>query len=148
MSVLVLPFAARGGDPAREWFADAVTDGLTTDLARALPTGSAVAAQTTADTYRDHHADVRAIGREQGVRYLVEGSVLLVEDRARINAQLIAVETGAHLWADRFDVPWQGNGDVLRVQDDIIGRLSRALGQRMLDAEMRLAGRSARDFSG
>jgi TolB-like protein len=139
MSVLVLPFAARGRDPARAWFADAVTDALTTDLARALPLGSAVAAQATADTYRDHHADVRAIGREQGVRYLVEGSILLADARVRINAQLIAAETGAHLWADRFDVPWHDDGDVLQAQDDIIDRLSRALGQRMADAEVRRA---------
>jgi TolB-like protein len=147
MSVLVLPFAARGDDPARSWFADAVTDGLTTDLARALPLGSAVAAQATADTYRDHHADVRAIGREQGVRYLVEGSVLVVDARVRINAQLIAVETGAHLWADRFDVPWHDDGDVLQAQDDIIGRLSYALGQRMADAEVRRAEQSGRDLA-
>ena len=101
LSVLVLPFAGRGGDPTRGWFADAVTDSLTTDLARALPPGSAVAAQATAGTYKDHHADVREIGREQGVRYVLEGSVLLADDRVRVNAQLVEAGTGAHVWADR-----------------------------------------------
>ena len=136
MSVLILPFAARGADPTQGWFADSVTDSLTTDLARALPPGSAVIAQTSADAYRGHAADVRAIGREQGVRYVVEGSVLLTDDWVRINAQLIATDTGAHLWAERFDTPRQ---DVLQVQDEIVGRLARTAGLQMIGAEARRA---------
>lgn len=136
LSVLVLPFAGRGSDPARGWFADAVTDSLTTDLARALPPGSVVTAQATADTYRDHPADVREIGRAQGVRYVLEGSVLLADDRVRVNAQLVEAETGAHLWAERFDRPRR---DVLRVQDEIVGRLARSVGLQMIDAEARRA---------
>lgn len=146
LSVLVLPFAGRGGDPARGWFAGAVTDSLTTDLARALPPGSAVAAQATADTYKDHHADVRGIGREQGVRYVVEGSVLLADDRVRVNAQLVEAGTGAHVWADRFDKPRRGG--VLRVQDEIVGRLSRSVGLKVIDAEARRAEQAEREHPG
>ncbi|MBV8869518.1 MAG: tetratricopeptide repeat protein, partial [Acetobacteraceae bacterium] len=86
-----------------------------------------------------HPADVRAIGRAQGVRYVVEGSVLLADDeRVRVNAQLVAADTGAHLWADRFDMPRR---DTLRVQDAIVGRLARAVGLRMVEAEARRAER-------
>ena len=145
LSVLVLPFAGRGGSPAGDWFADSVTDSLTTDLARALPPGSAVIAQTTADTYKGHPADVRAIGRDQGVRYVVEGSVLLAGDQVRVNAQLVAAETGRHLWADRFDTPRfaavQGDG-LLQVQDQIVGRLARSVGLEMVGAEARRAERA------
>ena len=136
LSVLVLPFAGHGGDPTRGWFADGVTDSLTTDLARTLPPGSAVAAQVSADAYKGHGADVRAIGREQGVRYVLEGSVLLAEERVRVNAQLVETETGTHLWAERFDTPRQ---DVLQVQDEIVGRLARTAGMQMIGAEARRA---------
>ena len=135
LSVMVLPFAGRGDDPAQDWFADAITDSLTTDLARAPP-GSTVIAQTTADTYKDHPMNARAIGREQGVRYVLEGSVLLADDQVRVNAQLIEAETGAHLWADRFDTPRR---DVLQVQDAIVARLARSAGLEMIDAEARRA---------
>lgn len=133
LSVLVLPFAGRGDNPAGAWFADSVTDSLTTDLARMLPLGSTVVAQTTAGTYKGQHgADVRAIAYEQCVRYVVEGSVLLADDRVRVNAQLVAADTGAHVWAERFDTPrW----DALQAQDEIVGRLSRAVGLRIVEAE-------------
>ena len=140
LSVLVLPFAGRGADPAAGWFADGVTDSLTTDLARVLPSSGTVTAQATADTYKGNHgADVRAIGRAHGVRYVVEGSVLLTADRVRVNAQLIATDTGAHLWAERFDLSRGEDGDALRAQDRIVGRLARAVGLQMIDAEARRA---------
>ena len=143
LSVLILPFVGRGPDPAQDWFADSITDSLTTDLARALPSGSsAVIAQATAVTYKGHAADVREIGRAQSVRYVVEGSVLLAgDDRVRVNAQLVAAETGAHLWADRFDMP---RHDALQVQDRIVGRLARAVGLQMIDAEARRAEQAER----
>ncbi len=147
LSVLVLPFAGRGSDPEREWFADALTDSLTTDLTRALPAGSAVAAQATADTYRGHPADVREIGRDRAVRYVVEGSVLLADDQARVNVQLIAADTGAHLWAERFDTPRSGRG-VLGVQDEIVGRIARAVGPRIVQAEAQRAQRAVCDSPG
>ena len=158
LSVLVLPFAGRGADPAGGWFADALTDGLTTELARALPpgVGGAVAAQASADTYRGHGVDVRAIGRAQGVRYVVEGSVLLAGERVRVNAQLVAADTGAHLWAERFDKacrrPHGNGGDddggVLQLQDTIVGRISRAVGLQMVDAEARRAERAEHEHPG
>jgi TolB-like protein/tetratricopeptide (TPR) repeat protein len=146
LSVLVLPFESRGGDPAGNRFADGLTDSLTTDLARALP-GSTVIAQTTADTYRGHPVDVRAIGRAQGVRYVVEGSVLLAGERVRVNAQLVTAETGAHLWADRFDTPRRhgDDGDVLEAQDAIVARLSRSVGLQMVGAEARRAEQAERE---
>ena len=148
LSVMVLPFASHGADPARGWFADAVTDGLTTDLARALPQGGsgAVIAQASADTYKGHRgADVREIGRAQGVRYVVEGSVLLAEDRVRVNAQLVAADTGAHVWAERFDMP---RCDVLQLQDQIVGRLARGVGLWMVGAEARRAAHAAHERPG
>jgi TolB-like protein/Flp pilus assembly protein TadD len=135
LSVLVLPFAGRGSDPARGWFADSVTDSLTTDLARSLPSGSTVVAQASADTYRERPADVREIGRAQGVRYVLEGSVLLVDDRMRVNAQLILAETGAHLWADRFDTLCTDG--VLPAQDAIVGRIAQSVRLRIVGDEAR-----------
>jgi TolB-like protein/tetratricopeptide (TPR) repeat protein len=139
LSILVLPFAGRGGDPAQAWFADAITDSLTTDLARALP-GSTVIAQTSADTYKGRPADVREIGRAHSVRYVLEGSVLLTIDHVRVNAQLIAADTGMHLWAERFD---KARHDVLQLQDEIVGRLTRSVGLQMVDAEARRAAQTA-----
>jgi TolB-like protein/Tfp pilus assembly protein PilF len=146
LSVLVLPFAGRGEGPARSWFADALTDSLTTDLTRALPPGGTVAAQTNADTYRDQGADARAIGREQRVRYLVEGSVLLAEDLVRVNAQLILAGTGVHLWAERFDLALAGG--VLRIQDGISSRIARAVALRIVQHEAQRIERAARDRAG
>ncbi len=146
LSVLVLPFAGRGDGPSRIWFADALTDSLTTDLARALPQGSAVAAQATADTYRDHSRDVREIGRAQRVRYVLEGSVLLADESVRVNVQLIAADTGAHLWADRFDVPCTGS--ILGMQDGIVGRIVRSVGPRIVQADARRAERAERERPG
>ena len=144
LSVLVLPFAERGGDPARAWFADGITDSLTTDLARTLP-GSTVIAQAIAEAYKDHPADVREIGGEQGVRYVLEGSVLQADERVRVNAQLVAAGTGAHVWAERFDTP---RHDVLQAQDAIVGRLARAVGLGLIEAEARRAEQVEQEYPG
>lgn len=135
LSILVLPFASRGDCPALDWFADGITDSLTTDLARALP-NCTVIAQTTANTYKGRAADVREIGRTIGVRFVLEGSVLLADGRVRVNAQLIEAETGAHVWAERFDKP---GGSVLQVQDEIVARLSRSIGLQLIACEARRA---------
>ena len=144
LSVLVLPFAGRGGDPAQDWFAAAITDSLTTDIARSL-SGSTVIAQTTADTYKGRPANAREIGQEQGVHYVLEGSVLLADDQVRVNAQLIEAKTGAHLWAERFDKPRR---NVLGVQDEIVGRLSRSVGLHMIDAEAKRVERTEHERPG
>ena len=134
VSVLVLPFVNRG-DPSANWFADGITDSLTTDLTRALP-GSTVIAQTTAGAYKDRPVDVREIGRAVGVRLVVEGSIMQASGCVRVNAQLIETETGAHIWAERFDKP---TGQVLELQDEIVARLTRAIGLQMVAYEARRA---------
>jgi TolB-like protein len=146
LSVLVLPFAARDEGKAHQWFADALTDSITTDLARALPRSGAVAAQVTADTYRLYAADAREIGRSQRVRYVVEGSVLVVSATVRVNLQLICADTGAHLWADRFDLPCAGN--VLALQDMIVGRIVRSIALRVINADADRAERAERERPG
>lgn len=132
-SLLVLPFASRGPDQAQSWFANGVTDSLTTDFARVLP-GSTVIAQSTAETYRGRPFDAREIGRSHCVRYVLDGSILLADRQVRVNAQLIDTETGRHLWAERFDMAWQ---DTLPLQDAIADRLLRKAGQQIICAELR-----------
>lgn len=101
LSLVVLPFANLSGDPEQEYFADGVTEDLITDLSR-LP-GSLVIARNSAFTYKSTAVDPKQVGRELGVRYILEGSVRRIANEVRVNAQLIDAETGTHLWADRFD---------------------------------------------
>ena len=103
LSLVVLPFANLGGDPEQEYFVDGVTESLTTDLSRI--SGSFVIARNTAFTYKGKHVDLKQIGRELNVRYVLEGSVQRSGNRLRVNVQLIDAETGTHLWAERFDLP-------------------------------------------
>jgi adenylate cyclase len=108
LSLVVLPFANQSSDPDQEYFADGITDDLTTDLSR-LP-GSFVIARNTAFTYKGKPADVKQLGHDLGVRYVVEGSVRRTGDQVQVNVQLIDTESGAHLWAERFDATaatWQ-----------------------------------------
>ena len=100
LSIVVLPFANLSSDPEQEYFADGVTDDLTTDLSRI--SGSFVIARNTAFTFKGKSIDAKQVGRELGVRYVFEGSVRRTGDRVRVNAQLIDAESGAHVWADRF----------------------------------------------
>src|SRR5262249_60252140 len=102
LSVVVLPFANLSNDPEQEYFADGITDDLTTDLS--LLPGSFVIARNTAFTYKGKPTDAKQIGHDLGVRYVVEGSVRRTGDQVQINVQLIDAESGAHLWADRFDI--------------------------------------------
>ena len=133
LSIVVLPFLNLSADARQDYLSDGITDSLTTDLSKALP-GSFVVSRDTAYTYKGKAADVRQIGRELDVRYVLEGSVLPDDGLVRVNAQLINAETGGHLWAERFDLKRK---DVLQVQDDIVGRLSRAIGLKMIDTEAR-----------
>jgi TolB-like protein/cytochrome c-type biogenesis protein CcmH/NrfG len=112
---------------------DGVTESLITDISRALP-GSFVVSRTTAFTYRDRTMEVRRIGREVGVRYVLGGSVLLDEKLVRVNAELIDTLTDGQLWSDRFD---KVRSDVLAAQDEIVARLSRSVGLQVIDAEAR-----------
>ena len=104
LSIVVLPFANLGGDPEQEHFVDGVTDSLTTDLSRIG--GSFVIGRNTAFTYKGRRVDLKQIGRELNIRYILEGSVQRAGARMRVNVQLIDAERGKHLWAERFDKPW------------------------------------------
>ena len=101
LSIVVLPFANLSNDPAQDYFADGVTENLTTELSRIR--NSFVIARNTAFTFKGKNLDARAIGKELGVCYVLEGSVQRDQNRVRVNAQLIDAESGAHLWADRFE---------------------------------------------
>src|SRR6202453_1724659 len=101
LSIVVLPFANLSGDPAQDYFADGITENLTTELSRIR--NSFVIARNTAFTYKGKTVDAKEIGKELGVRYVLEGSVQRDQNRVRVNAQLIDTESGAHLWADRFE---------------------------------------------
>jgi TolB-like protein len=101
LSIVVLPFAKLSNDQEQQYFADGITEDLTTDLSRIA--GMLVISRNTAFTYQGKRVDTKQIGRELGVRYLLEGSVRRSGNRVRVNAQLIDAETDAHLWAERFD---------------------------------------------
>ncbi len=134
LSMVVLPFANIGGDLVQDYFVDGVTESLTTDLSRIR--GAVVIARNTAFTYRGKPLDVKTIGRELNVRYVLEGSVQRGENRMRVNVQLIDAESGNHLWAERFDKPL---ADLFDMQDEIVARLANALNAQLVAAEARRA---------
>ena len=134
LSLLVLPFANIGGDPEQEYFVDGVTESLTTDLSRIR--GSFVIGRNTAFTYRGKAVDLKHVGRELNVRYVLEGSVQRGGQRMRVNVQLIEAESGSHLWAERFDKPV---ADLFDMQDEIVARLANALEAQLSAAEARRA---------
>jgi TolB-like protein/class 3 adenylate cyclase len=137
LSIVVLPFANIGGDPEQEYFVDGVTESLTTDLSRMA--GSFVIGRNTAFTYKGKRVDLKQIGRELGVRYVLEGSVQRGGNRMRVNVQLIDAETGNHLWAERFEKPLT---DLFDMQDEIVARLANQLGTELVTAEARRAERA------
>jgi adenylate cyclase len=122
LSIVVLHFANLPNDPEQEFFADGITDDLTTDLSPI--SGSFVIARTTACTYKGKSVDVRQLGRELGIRYVLEGSVRLTGDQIRVNVQLIDAKTGAHVWSDRFDTD---RANLTEAQDAITSRLARTV---------------------
>jgi TolB-like protein/Tfp pilus assembly protein PilF len=132
LSLVVLPFANLSNDPAQDYFADGITESLTTDLSRL--SGAFVIARNTAFTFKGKNVDAREIGKELGVRYVLEGSVQRDAGRMRVNVQLIDAETGNHLWADRFDKPL---ADLFEMQDEIVARLANQLGTELISAEAR-----------
>jgi TolB-like protein/class 3 adenylate cyclase len=136
LSIVVLPFENLSGDKDQDYFADGITDDLTTDLSHLQD--SFVISRGTAFTFKGKPVDAKAIGRELGVRYLLEGSVRRVGEKVEVNAQLISTETGAHVWADRF------NGDrsnLGQLQVDIVSRLANSLGMELVKAEAMRAAR-------
>ena len=137
LSIVVLPFANIGGDPDQEYFADGVTESLITDLA--YTRDMLVIGRNTAFTYKRKHVDLKQIGRELGVRYALEGSVQRSGNRLRVTAQLVDAESGNQLWAERYDKPV---ADLFDMQDEIVARLDRQLGMRLIAAEARRAERA------
>jgi TolB-like protein len=134
LSIVVLPFTNIGGDQDQEYFADGVTESLTTDLSRMR--GAVVIARNTAFTYKGKGLDAKTIGREVNVRYVLEGSVQRSGSRMRVNVQLIDAVTSNHLWAERFDKPL---ADLFDMQDEIVARLAGALDTELAVAEARRA---------
>jgi adenylate cyclase len=130
LSIVVLPFTNLSGDPGQDYLVDALTDELTTSLARLRDTF--VIARNTAMTFKGKPIDVKAIGKDLGVRYVLEGSVQPSGDRVRVNAQLIDAGSGAHLWAEQFDTP---RADLLQTQDAIVAHLARALDVQLTEVE-------------
>jgi TolB-like protein/DNA-binding winged helix-turn-helix (wHTH) protein len=130
LSIVVLPFANLGDDPGQRYFADAITEDLTTDLSRLAD--MLVISRDTAFTYKDKPVNAKWIGHELGVRYVLEGSVQRSGNRARINVQLIDAETDTHLWAERFD---RDVGDLFVVQNEITGRIGAALSLTLTASE-------------
>ena len=130
LSIVVLPFANLSDDPERQYFADGITEDLTTDLSRIE--GMLVISRNTAFTYQGKRVDTKQIGRELGVRYVLEGSVRRSSNKVRVSAQLIDATTDTHLWAEQFD---RDAGDLLALQSEITSRIANALNVELIAAE-------------
>ena len=137
LSLVALPFANLSGDLSQDYFADGVTENLTTQLSRIK--GSFVIARNTAFTYKGKSIDAKEIGKQLGVRYVLEGSVQREQNRVRVNAQLIDAESGAHLWAERFE---EDVADLFKLQDQVVTRLTDAVGHELVIAEAEKGARS------
>ena len=135
LSIVVLPFANLGNDPEQQYFADGITEDLTTDLSRLA--GMLVISRNTAFTYQGKRVDTKQIGRELGVRYVLEGSVRRSGNEVRVTAQLIDAEADAHVWAERF---YGEMGNLFALQDEITSRIAVALSLELIGVE---AGRPA-----
>jgi TolB-like protein/class 3 adenylate cyclase len=137
LSIVVLPFANLSSDPEQDYFVDGVTESLTTDLSRIG--GSFVIARNSAFSYKGKSIDVRQVGRELNIRYVLQGSVQRSGNRLRVNVQLVDAQTANHLWAERFEKPVT---DLFDMQDEIVSRLANTLNTQLIEAEARRAERS------
>jgi adenylate cyclase len=137
LSIVVLPFTNLSGDPSQDYFADGLTENLTTELSRL--SGSFVVARNTAFAFKGKNVDARDIGKELGVRYVLEGSVQRDQNQVRVNAQLIDATSGGHIWAERFDKPL---ANLFSMQDDIVASLASRLGAELMANEARRAERT------
>ena len=137
LSIVVLPFTNLSNDPNQDYFADGITENLTTELSRIH--NSFVIARNTAFSFKGKNVDARDIGRELGVRYVLEGSVQRDGTRVRVNAQLIDASSGAHLWADRFE---EDVADLFKLQDQVVARLTNSLGYELFMTEAERGARS------
>ncbi len=135
-SIAILPFNNMSGDPEQEYFADGMVEEITTALSRTR--WLFVIARNSSFTYKGRAVDVKQVGREMGVRYVLEGGVRKSADRVRITAQLIDASTGAHLWADRFDGSLE---DIFELQDQVTASVVGAIAPRLEQAEVERAKR-------
>jgi adenylate cyclase len=129
-SIAVLPFTNMSGDPEQEYFSDGISEDVITDLSKIA--GLMVISRNSSFTYKGRSVDVRAVGRDLGVRSVLEGSIRRAANRVRITAQLIDATNGAHLWADRYD---RDLTDIFAVQDDVTRRIVEALKVTLSPAE-------------
>jgi adenylate cyclase len=132
LSIVVLPFTNLSGDQNQDYFADGITENLTTELSRIR--NSFVIARNTAFTFKGKNIPVKEISKELGVRYVLEGSVQRDQNRVRVNAQLVDGETGAHLWADRFEEDF---ADLFKLEDQVVARIANSLRVELVNAESR-----------
>ncbi len=130
-SIAVLPFTNMSGDPDQEYFSDGITEDIITDLSKIA--GLLVIARNSSFAYKGKSVDVRTIGRELGVRSILEGSIRRNGNRVRITAQLIDASNGGHLWADRCD---RELTDIFAVQDEVTRHIVEALKVRLTSAEV------------
>jgi TolB-like protein/class 3 adenylate cyclase/tetratricopeptide (TPR) repeat protein len=139
-SIAVLPFTNLSGDPEQEYFADGIVEDIITALSRFK--ALFVIARNSSFTYKGRAVDVKQVGRELGVRYVLEGSVRKAANRVRITGQLVDTATGAHLWADRFD---GGLGDIFDLQDQVTESVVGAIAPVVEKAEIERAKRKPTD---
>ena len=130
LSIVVLPFENLSDDPEQDYFAEGITDDLTTDLSHLAD--SFVIARNTAATFKGKPVDAKQVGRDLGVRYLLEGSVRRSGEKIAVDAQLISTETGSHIWADRFEGERSKLG---QLQVEFVSRLANSLGAQLVKAE-------------
>jgi adenylate cyclase len=141
-SIAVLPFVNMSGDPEQEYFSDGLTDEIITALSKSPRL--LVIARESAFSYKEKHVKVKQVGRELGVRYVLEGSVRKSEDRVRITAKLIDALTEKHLWAERYDRPL---GEIFAVQDEITLAIIKAMKVSLTDGEQaRLIGKGTKNL--
>jgi adenylate cyclase len=139
-SVAVLPFTNMSADPAQGFFADGIAEDIITALSR-YPS-LFVIARNSSFTYKGHAVDIKRVGRELGVRYVLEGSLRTSGDRIRVTAQLVEAETSNHVWAERYD---RDLADIFAVQDEITEAVTIAIAPAIADAEQQRAMRKPPD---
>src|SRR6202035_1619777 len=135
-SVAVLSFTNMSGDPEQEFFGDGIAEDVITALCR-YPS-LFVIARNSSFTYKGRAVDVKQVGRELGVRYVLEGSVRKAGNRIRVTAQLVEAETGKHVWGERYD---RDLADIFALQDEITEAVTIAMAAAIADAERQRAGR-------
>ena len=140
-SIAVLPFANMSGDPEQDYFSDGISEDLITDLSKV--SALFVIARNSSFTYKGKTVKVQEIGRELGVRFVLEGSIRKAGSRVRITAQLVDAESGGHLWADRFD---RELNDIFATQDEVVQKIVGTLAVKLTQREVKLLRRGTRNI--